>query len=128
MTLPCVRCSHLSRSPRDNFSMQNDRERITFLSEQSIGASKCLSSFQLSAGNYKFPFSLPLSARMLETVTCQRHTYHTYHVKAIVERRFRSNSTISRPIRLYNYPDPSVDDQLISPPVTSLRQHASSQH
>lgn len=115
-------------SPRDDFLIQNDRERITVISEQNIGSSKCLPSFQLPAGNYEFPFSISLPGRMLETVTCQRQMYHTYHVVAKVDRRFRVNSTISRPIRIYNHPDLSVDHQLISSPmVGSLRQRANSQ-
>jgi hypothetical protein len=115
-------------SPRDDFLIQNDRERITLISEQNIGSSKCLPSFQLPAGSYKFPFSIPLPGRILETVTCQRQMYHTYHVVAKIERRFRGNSTISRPIRIYNDPNLWVDHQLISTPVVgSLRQRASSQ-
>lgn len=65
---------------------------------------------------------------MLETVTRQSQMYHTYRVVAIIERRFRGNSTITRPIRIYNHPDLWVDHQLISTPVvSSLRQQASSQ-
>lgn len=65
---------------------------------------------------------------MIETVTCQRQMYHTYHVVAIIERRFRANYTISRPVRIYNHPDLLVDHQLISTPVVgSLHQRASSQ-
>jgi hypothetical protein len=123
-------CSPLTfpDSPRDDFLIQSDRERITVTSEQTIGSSKCLTSFQLPAGNYEFPFSIPLSGRILETVTCQRQMYHTYHVVATIERRFRGNSTISRPIRIYDHPDLWVDHQLLSAPVVgSVRQGVSRQ-
>jgi len=92
--------------------MQNGREYITSISEQPIGSSKKLNSFQLPAGDYEFPFSIPLSGQMLETITGLQHSYHTYHVQAIIERRFRSNSIISRDLRIYQSPDPWADHQM----------------
>lgn len=114
-------------SPRDGFLIQNDREHVTSISERTIGSSRCLTSFQLPAGHYAFPFSIPLPGRMVETVTCRHQMYHTYRVGAIIERRFRGNCTISQPVRIYNHPDLLVDHQLLSTQVVgSLHQRASS--
>lgn len=74
------------------------------MSEQALGSSKTLSPFQLSAGNYEFPFNFPLTCRMPDTVTGPEHIYHSYEVQVIIERRFRSDSVVSRPIRIYHLP------------------------
>ncbi|KAJ5573272.1 hypothetical protein N7450_010256 [Penicillium hetheringtonii] len=102
--------------------MQNGREYITSISEQPIGSSKKLNSFQLTAGDYQFPFSIPLSGQMLETITGLQHSYHTYHVQAIIERRFRGNSIISRDLRIYQSPDPWADHQISFISTTIERQ------
>ena len=116
---PCAHYLQLSDSPRDNFLIQSDRRNMSHISGQTIGSSKCLSSFQLPAGTYEFPFSISLPHRMLETVTTQEHAYHTYHVQAIIERRFKADSIISQPIRIYNHPDLLADHRLLSSPVSS---------
>jgi hypothetical protein len=47
--------------------------------------------------------------------------YHTYHVQAIIERRFKADSVFSRPIRIYRYPNLSTEPQMTSiPTVCSL--------
>ncbi|KAJ5761606.1 hypothetical protein N7533_003645 [Penicillium manginii] len=115
-------CETYDLTPRDDYLIRNDRQLITSTSHQSIGASKTLNSFQLPAGNYEFPFSLPIAGRILETVTAQRHMYHTYHVQAIIERRFKADSVFSRPIRIYRYPNLSTEPQMTSIPTTIVRQ------
>ncbi|KAJ5974994.1 hypothetical protein N7481_008701 [Penicillium waksmanii] len=117
-----VKLVGILKIPRDDYLIRNDRQLITSISHQSIGASKTLNSFQLPAGNYEFPFNIPLAGRILETVTGQRHMYHTYHVQAIVERRFKADSVVSRPIRVYRYPHLSTEPQTTSIPTTIERQ------
>ena len=94
----------MSGSNRNDCLIRSNHENITMVSETPIGSSKTFSSFQLPARTYQFPFTIHLTRRMSETVAGPGHMYHTYHVKAVVERRFTGNSEVSKPIRLYHDP------------------------
>ena len=111
----------LTHSPRDEFLIQSGRQYTTSISEQPIGSSKKLNPFQLPPGDYEFPFNIPLSGRMLETITGLQHSYHTYQVQAIIERRFRGNTIISQDLRIYQTPDLYVSHQISSIP--TVRPH-----
>ncbi|KAL3471762.1 hypothetical protein BJX99DRAFT_262979 [Aspergillus californicus] len=114
--------------PRDDVLIRSERQQTTCISEESIGSSRYMSSFQLPAGDYEFPFSLPVPPRILETITCRRRMSHTYHVQAIIKRRFKGNSTVSRPIRLYHYPDLSADYPSLSIPTVERQSHQGIQY
>ncbi|KAJ5392579.1 hypothetical protein N7509_008069 [Penicillium cosmopolitanum] len=58
-----VKLVGILKIPRDDYLIRNDRQLITSTSHQSIGASETLNSFQLPAGYYEFPFSIPLAGR-----------------------------------------------------------------
>ncbi|KAJ5109614.1 hypothetical protein N7532_002259 [Penicillium argentinense] len=90
--------------PRDDSLFEKTREILTLLSDHALGSSKTLNSFQLSAGNYEFPFSIPLPSAMTDTVTGPKHMYQMYYVQATIERRFRYNTVVSQPIRIYHPP------------------------
>ncbi|KAE8383160.1 hypothetical protein BDV26DRAFT_277605 [Aspergillus bertholletiae] len=47
---------------------------------------------------------------MLETIAFRGSSYHTYHVHAIIERRFSKNVILSEPIRIYKHF--SIEDSL----------------
>ncbi|KAF3395080.1 putative HECT-type ubiquitin ligase-interacting protein creD [Talaromyces pinophilus] len=104
-------------TPRVSYLVHDDREIVTFVSEQAIGSSKTLNSFQLPAGNYEFPFRIPLTSKMLETIAgpCQ---YHSYEVQAIIEHRFRSDSVVAQPIRIYRTPALEVGYRMTPVPTT----------
>jgi hypothetical protein len=42
--------------------------------------------------------------------------YHTYHVQAIIERRFKADSVVSRPIRIYRHRHLLNEPQIASIP------------
>ncbi|KAJ5598884.1 hypothetical protein N7510_000011 [Penicillium lagena] len=73
-----------------------------------LASSKTLDSFQMAAGDYEFPFTIPLSSNILETITGPNHEYHTYRVEAVLERRFRKDLIVSRPVKLYSTPNPDM--------------------
>jgi hypothetical protein len=92
-------------SPQDGFLVSKDREQRTFERHQMLASSKTLKAFQMPAGDYEFPFMIALPSGILDTVTGPNHEYHTYHVEAVIERRFWKDFTVSRPIRIYHPPD-----------------------
>lgn len=81
--------------------ISSDREQITFERNQSLAASKTLSSFTLPAGDYEFPFLIPLTSDAAETITGVNHEYHSYKMQVVIERRFGNEFVVSRPIRVY---------------------------
>lgn len=64
----------------------------------------------LPAGDYDFPFEIPLREILLETVTGPGHNYRTYRLDAIVERTYWKDTIVSQPLRIYNAPDTEWND------------------
>ncbi|KAF7594610.1 hypothetical protein BBP40_008877 [Aspergillus hancockii] len=60
-----------------------------------------MGSFHLPAGDYEFPFEIPLSGNMIETISGPNHDYHSYQVHGVVQRRLNKNIIVSQPLRLY---------------------------
>ncbi|KAI9041430.1 arrestin C-terminal domain-containing protein [Aspergillus affinis] len=76
-----------------------------------------MASFTLPAGQYEFPFDLSLDPNMHDTITGPNHSYLSYQVYAIVERKLYRNHVVSQPLRIYK---PAVRDRcdvLLSDPI-----------
>lgn len=82
-----------------------DREHSTQVQKLELVSSKTHGSFKVPAGNYEFPFEIPLPKILLETVTGPGHNYRTYRIDVIVERTYWKDTIVSQPLRIYNAPD-----------------------
>ncbi|KAF7624846.1 hypothetical protein AFLA_001726 [Aspergillus flavus NRRL3357] len=76
-------------------------EENTFAATQPLASSHQQNPFSLPAGDYEFPFSIPLNRNMLETIPGPETNYHSYQVHAMIERRLNRNIVVSEPLRIY---------------------------
>lgn len=76
-------------------------EENTFAATQPLASSHQQNPFSLPAGDYEFPFSIPLNRNMLETIPGPETNYHSYQVHAMIERRLNRNLVVSEPLRIY---------------------------
>lgn len=53
---------------------------------------------------------------MVDTITGPCHKYHSYEVQAVIEHRFRSDSIVAQPIRIYHTPALEVGYRMTSAP------------
>lgn len=80
-----------------------------------------MASFILPAGQYEFPFDIPLDPNMHETITGPSHEYHSYKVHGVIERRLYRNQIVSEPIRVYRSAVAESSDILRSDPRVGYR-------
>ncbi|PYH49246.1 uncharacterized protein BP01DRAFT_388319 [Aspergillus saccharolyticus JOP 1030-1] len=97
-----VKLKGMLHVPRDGFMIAEDRLQGTYEQKQVLASSKTLGSFPMPAGQYEFPFDIPLAGKFLETVTGVKHNYHSYTVEATVAFRYRRNVVVSKPVRIYH--------------------------
>lgn len=88
--------------------MAQEREEITFERSQALAFSKTRNAFTMPAGNYEFPFEIPLSGLRFDTLVGPKHEYYTYHVEVTVERWMWRDLVVSQPVRIYRYPKPDI--------------------
>jgi hypothetical protein len=56
----------------------------------------------MAAGNYKFPFSIPLPADISDSSFGPKK-YHTYQVDAVIKRPYLKDIEISQPLQIYKF-------------------------
>ena len=79
------------------------------MQDQPLASSQTLNSFEMVAGNYEFQFEIPLTSKMMASVTGPEHNYHSYKVQAIISHRFKRDFILSQPVRIYNRPTLDID-------------------
>ncbi|KAL5050712.1 hypothetical protein BDW71DRAFT_203435 [Aspergillus fruticulosus] len=58
----------------------------------------------MSEGDYEFPFEIPLSGILYDTLTGPKHEYHAYRVEVLIGRWMWPNFVVSQPLRIHRYP------------------------
>lgn len=96
-------------SCRDGFNIRHDRELSTFERSIDLASGDSLKALRMTNGTHEFPFRIPLAHKMPATFTGPYHKYHTYEVKVILERRFKNDIVVSKPVRIYHVPPFELD-------------------
>ena len=111
-------------SPREDTLTTSIQGGITFEHTEVLATSKTHPCFELPSGSHDFPFEIPLGARMMESAIGPKHEYHSYHVQAILHRRFAEDIFLSRPIKIYRLPSLlQMDSTNLFPLVSLSLQH-----
>ncbi|KKK13224.1 hypothetical protein ARAM_000555 [Aspergillus rambellii] len=71
--------------------------------------------FMMPAGDYEFPFNIPLDEHTIETIRGPSQNQHTYQVHGIVERRLGKDIIVSEPIGIYKSPAVPLGFMMSSP-------------
>ncbi|KAJ5147636.1 hypothetical protein N7526_000988 [Penicillium atrosanguineum] len=121
-----VRLRGILTIPGDGFLVTERAQHRTFELEQPIASSRGRRSFSMAAGNYKFPFSIPLPADISDS-SFGPNKYHTYQVDAVINRPYLKDIVISQPLQIYKYSSELENPDSIpyvSPTEESQTEHA----
>jgi len=73
----------------------------------------------MAAGNYKFPFSIPLPADIPDSAL-GLNNYHSYQVDAIIKRPYIKAVVVSRPLQIYKF-TPELENPAPTPYISPVR-------
>ncbi|KAL5000100.1 hypothetical protein BDV10DRAFT_183694 [Aspergillus recurvatus] len=99
-----VRVIGKMKTPQYGLFLGGTREQVTFERSQTVASSKIRNLFTMPEGDYEFPFEIPLSGILYDTLTGPKHEYHAYRVEVLIERWMWPNLVVSRPLRIHRYP------------------------
>ncbi|KAJ5677370.1 uncharacterized protein N7477_003003 [Penicillium maclennaniae] len=120
-----VRLRGILKIPGDGFLVSEAARHCTFEQEQPIASSRCRRSFPMAAGDYKYPFSIPLPADISDS-SLGPNKYHTYKVEAVIKRPYLKDIVISQPVQIYKFNSELENPDSI--PYIYLREESQTEH